>query len=98
MTKHRWIRYHVTLREAILYAEDLARRERREEFMRQRLYEVINRSLGGEYQADRSLLDEAPRASSEPPQGRQKLRNWVGLADLLGAEVPARVRALADGD
>lgn len=98
VTKHRWIRYHVTLREAILYAEALARRERREEFLRQRLYEVINGSLGGEYKADRSLLEEAAHDAAGPPRGRQQLRNWVGLADLLGADVPAHVRALADGD
>ncbi len=97
MRRHRWIRYHVTLREAVLYAAELVRRERLDEFRRQKLYEVINGSLGGEFKADQSLLEEPSKGDSGPPSGRQKLRNWVRLAELMGADVPASVRALANG-
>lgn len=97
VTKHRWIRFHVTLREAALYAEELARRERLAEFHRQRLYEVINGSLGGPFKADRSLLEMPSKPGAGPPRGKTQLRNWIQLADLLGADVPQRVRDLADG-
>lgn len=96
MTRHRWVRYHVTMREAILYAGELVRRERLAEFHRQKLYEVINGSLGGSFKADQSLLEEPSQHPSGPPKGRQQLQNWIRLADVMGADVPASVRDLAN--
>jgi hypothetical protein len=96
VTKHRWIRTHVTLREAVLYAAELVRMERIAEYRRQQLYQVINGSLGGDFKADESLLEAPSKASSRAPTGRQQLRNWIQLADIMGADVPASVRELAN--
>jgi hypothetical protein len=97
VTKHRWIRYHVTLQEAMLYAAELARREKISEFQRQQLFEVINGSLGGDFKADRRLLEGLFKEAAPPPGGRQQVRQWVRLAEVLGADVPEPVRRLADG-
>lgn len=100
MTRHQWIRYHVTLRQAILYSAELTRRERLKEFKRQQLLEVIYKSMGGDFEADRSLISgilEEGSGGSDPPRGRQQLANWIELADALGGHVPDEVRELARG-
>jgi hypothetical protein len=93
VTKHRWIYHHVTLYEAALYAKEHRREERRAEYQRQRLYEVINGSLGGKLKADRSLLED----ESAPAKPQSILDNWIELADAMKCEVPESVRKLAHG-
>lgn len=86
ITRHRMIYHGATLFEAALYARELGRKARMEEFHRQMLFEVINRSAGGDFKADRSLLkDDAhgPKASA-----RAVADNWMTLAGHLGQEVP----------
>jgi len=91
VTRHRWINHHVTAYEAALYMAEIARAERIEEYQRQKLYEVINRSAGGEFTADRSLLEE-PAKKAAPATKRQQAQNWLRLASLLGCDVPAEAR------
>jgi hypothetical protein len=86
VTRHKWIYHNVTLREAYLYAEELQRRERVNEYHRQKLYEVVNRSLGGDYMADTSLL-----GGGGPAASGGRLAAWVRLAQTLGAPVPREV-------
>jgi hypothetical protein len=76
----------VTLYEAALYAREILRAERRAEWNRQRLYQMVNQSLGGDFKADRSLVDEEPKG---PVNARGE---WLKLADLMGAEIPEKVR------
>ena len=49
ITRHRMIYHGATLFEAALYARELGRKARMEEFNRQMLCEVINRSAGGDF-------------------------------------------------
>lgn len=81
----------MTAYEAILYLAEITRENRLEEYRRQKLYEVINRSAGGEFTADRSLLEE-PTKKAAPLSKRQQGQNWLRLASVLGCEVPAEVR------
>lgn len=81
--------YHgVTLGQAALYLAHRRRRERAEEFRRQMLYEVINRSAGGEFEADRGLLRDE---GAEVPE-RGGLAGWVRLSEMLGCPVPDAAR------
>jgi hypothetical protein len=86
ITRHRMIYHGATLFEAALYARELGRKARVEEFHRQMLCEVINRSAGGNFSADRSLLrDEGPGPKAS---ARAVADNWMTLAGHLGQEVP----------
>lgn len=76
----------MTLYEAALYAREILRAERRAEWNRQRLYQMINQSLGGDFTADKGLLETEPQI----PSG--KGAEWLKAADLLGAKVPEKVR------
>jgi hypothetical protein len=92
VTQHDAVFHTVTLSRAALYMAHRRRDERLEEFRRQQLYEVINRSMGGEYEADRSLL-QGPK----PQTPKSKMGGWIQLSDLLGCPVPDAVREKAHG-
>lgn len=95
ITRHRTIYHGATLFEAALYARELGRKARLEEFHRQMLCEVINRSAGGNFSADRSLLKDdssVPLASPKAVAG-----NWMTLAEHLRQEVPSGFREKVQG-
>ena len=95
MTRHRWILHHVTLYEAALYARELSREARLEEFRRQTLYQVVNRSLGGEFEADRGLLEEKDGTRARTMTQGEKARNWIKLSKIFGVPTPPELNALA---
>ncbi len=95
ITRHRQVYHGATLFEAALYARELGREARLEEFNRQKLYEVVNRSAGGDYAADRSLLDMPQDATA--PNDHTVAQDWMILAECLGQEVPETFRRLAGG-
>lgn len=86
----------VTVPDAILCARHKGRLRREEEFHRQMLYSVINRSLGGEYKPDESLLREV-RAERQKLDKRTIKQNWKMLADKMGAVLPPEVLEKLNG-
>lgn len=86
VTRHDAIYHGVTLSRAALYVAHLRRRDRLEEFRRQMLFEVIHRSAGGDFEADRSLLED-----ERPPGPKDGLLGWIRLSELMGCPVPQAV-------
>ncbi len=80
------IYYETTIADAILCARHLIKKKREEEYHRQCLYSIINRSLGGSFMPDTSLLDM--------PLGLRKTnykKNWLKLAKKMGIKLPKNV-------
>lgn len=89
----------VTLYEAALYAREIARETDLAEYRRQELYEVINRSLGGDFEADRGLVKtwEASRPQRKMTRG-EKARGWIRMAEHFGVAPPQKLKDLARGE
>lgn len=79
------IYYNSTVAEAILCARHLIKKKREEEYHRQCLYAIINRSLGGSFTPDSSLLEQ--------PTGCKKnyKKEWLKLAKKMRANLPKEV-------
>lgn len=95
--KARQIYYGSTVVEAVAAAVHLKFLRRVAEFNRQRLFQIINNSLGGSYAPDASLLEKGPKKSAKPSK-KQLMKNWLKLAGRTGDEIPEVVRRIIDGE
>lgn len=82
------IYYTVPLSFAYKCAQYLLKLEKEKEYNRQRLFAVINRSLGGDYSPDESLLKEECKADKKGIK-----RNWLRLAEKMGANINNDIKA-----
>jgi len=95
--KARQIYFGSTVVEATAAAIHLKSSRRMEEFNRQRLFQVINNSLGGKYEIDSSLLPQE-RTKRGKLSKKELMKNWIKMAGLTRDEIPDAAKRILKGD